>query len=157
MAGEKKAKSARFVKVSGDDRRFDQAGLARAQSLVGLKGYVTNVPVEVMPAAEVIAKYHDLWHVEKSFRMSKTDLDARPVFNRVREAIEAHLTIVFTALAVSHAIQQRTGLAIGKLVKQLRPLRSATIVVNGATQTFPPEIPKEQRKILTHLGFKPGY
>src|SRR5205807_2253617 len=87
VAGEKKAKSARFVKVSGDDRRFDQAGLARAQSLVGLKGYVTNVPVKMMPAAEVTAKYHDLWHVEKSFRMSKTDLDARPVFNRVRDAI----------------------------------------------------------------------
>jgi len=157
VAGEKKAKSARFVKVSGDDRRFDQAGLARAQSLVGLKGYVTNVPVKMMPAAEVTAKYHDLWHVEKSFRMSKTDLDARPVFNRVRDAIEAHLTIVFTALAVSHCIQTRTGLAIAKVVKQLRPLRSATIVINGATQTFPPEIPKQQRKILTHLGFKPGY
>jgi hypothetical protein len=42
--------------------------------LVGLKGYVTNVPVTVMPAAEVIARYHDLWHVEKSFRMSKSDL-----------------------------------------------------------------------------------
>jgi len=157
VAGEKKAKSARFVKVSGDDRRFDQAGLARAQSLVGLKGYVTNVPVKMMPAAEVTAKYHDLWHVEKSFRMSKTDLDARPVFNRIRDAIEAHLTIVFTALAVSHCIQTRTGLAIAKVVKQLRPLRSATIVINGATQTFPPEIPKQQRKILTHLGFKPGY
>ena len=157
VAGEKKAKSARFVKVSGDDRRFDQAGLARAQSLVGLKGYVTNVPVKMMPAAEVTAKYHDLWHVEKSFRMSKTDLDARPVFNRVRDAIEAHLTIVFTALAVSHCIQTRTGLPIAKVVKQLRPLRSATIVINGATQTFPPEIPKQQRKILTHLGFKPGY
>ena len=34
-----------------------------------------------MPAAEVIAKYHDLWHVEKSFRMSKTDLRARPMFH----------------------------------------------------------------------------
>jgi hypothetical protein len=155
--GEKKAKSARFVKTRGTDRSLDEASLARAQSLVGLKGYVTNVTAEVMPAAEVIAKYHDLWHVEKSFRMSKTDLDARPMFNRVREAIEAHLTIVFTALAVSHAIQTRTGLAIAKTVKQLRPLRSATIVINGATQTFPPEIPEAQRRILTHLGFKPGY
>jgi hypothetical protein len=125
--GEKKAKSARFVKVRGDDRRFDEAGLARAQSLVGLKGYVTNVPVEVMPATEIIAKYHGLWHVEKSFRMSKTDLRARPMHNRVREAIEAHLTIVFTALAVARCIQARTGLSIGKVVKQLRPLRSATI------------------------------
>ena len=110
-----------------------------------------------MPATEVIAKYHELWHVERSFRMSKTDLDARPMFNRVRGAIEAHLTIVFTALAVSHAIQARTGLAIAKVVKQLRPLRSATITINGATQTFPPEIPDTQRRILTHLGYKPGY
>lgn len=157
IAGEKKAKSARFVKTRGDDRSLDEATLARAQSLVGLKGYVTNVPAAAMPAAEVIAKYHDLWHVEKSFRMSKTDLDARPMFNRMRDAIEAHLTIVFTALAVSHTIQARTGVSIAKVVKQLRPLRSATIAINGATQTFPPAIPAAQRKILTNLGFKPGY
>ena len=157
VEGEKKVKSARFVKVRGDDRSFDEASLARAQSLVGLKGYVTNVAVSVMPPSEVIAKYHDLWHVEKSFRMSKTDLDARPMFNRVRDAIEAHLTIVFTALAVSHCIQARSGLSIAKVVKQLRPLRSATITINGATQTFPPAIPEAQRKILTDLGFKPGY
>ncbi|WP_443678338.1 IS1634 family transposase [Mycolicibacterium pyrenivorans] len=157
VSGEKKAKTARFVKTRGDDRAVDEASLARAQSLVGLKGYVTNVPVTVMPAAEVIAKYHDLWHVEKSFRMSKSDLDARPMFNRMRDAIEAHLTIVFTALAVSHAIQSRTGLSIAKVVKQLRPLRSATITINGATQTFPPEIPDTEHKILTDLGYNPGY
>lgn len=145
------------MKVRGDNRSVDEASLARAQSLVGLKGYVTNVPVTVMPAAEVITKYHDLWHVEKSFRMSKTDLDARPMFNRVRDAIEAHLTVVFTALAVSYCIQARTGISIGKVVKQLRPLRSATININDATQTFPPAIPEPQRKILTDLGFKPGY
>lgn len=39
----------------------------------------------------------------------------------------AQLTIVFTAPAVSHAIQSRTGLAIAKTVKQLRPLRSAAV------------------------------
>jgi hypothetical protein len=155
--GSKNAKAARFVKVRGDDRAVDEASLARAQSLVGLKGYVTNVVAAVMPATEVIAKYHDLWHVEKSFRMSKTDLAARPMFNRVRDAIEAHLTIVFAALAVSHAIQSRTGLSVGKVVKQLRPLRNATITINGATQTFPPAIPDAQRTILNDLGFKPGY
>jgi transposase len=157
VAGDTKAKSARFVKVRGQDRSLDDASLARAQSLVGLKGYVTNVAAAVMPAAEVIAKYHDLWHVEKSFRMSKSDLRARPVFHYTRDAIEAHLTIVFTALAVSHAIQTRTGLSIAKVIKQLRPLRSATIAINGTTQTFPPEILTAQREILTHLGIKPGY
>jgi len=79
------------------------------------------------------------------------------MFARQRDSIEAHLTIVFAALAVAHAIQTRTGLSIAKAVKQLRPLRSATIVINGASQAFPPEIPEAQREILTHLGFKPGY
>ena len=110
-----------------------------------------------MPATEVIAKYHDLWHVEKSFRMSKSDLAARPMFHRTRDAIEAHLTIVFTALAVAHCIQERSGLAIGNVIKQLRPLRSATITINGATQTFPPDIAEPQRKILTALGINMAY
>jgi hypothetical protein len=108
-----------------------------------------------MPATEVIAEYHDLWHVEKSFRMSKSDLAARPMFHRTRDAIEAHWTIVFTALAVAHCIQERNGLVIGNVIKQLRPLRSATI--NGATQTFPPDIAEPQRKILAALGINMAY
>ena len=116
--GERAAKSTRFVKTHAGDRILDEASLARAQSLVGLKGYVTNLPSTVMPAAEVIAKYHDLWHVERSFRMSKNDLRARPMFHHTRDAIEAHLTIVFTALAVAHNIQERTGLSIAKVIKR---------------------------------------
>lgn len=152
IAGERAAKATRFVKTRAGDRILDEASLARAQSLVGLKGYVTNIPTTVMAAGEVIGKYHDLWHVERSFRMSKSDLRARPMFHRTRDAIEAHLTIVFTALAVAHAIQERTGLAIANVIKQLRPLRSATIVINGATETFPPEVPAPQRKIMASLG-----
>ena len=99
----------------------------------------------------MIASYHDLWHVEQSFRMSKTDLRARPMFHRTRDAIEAHLTIVFTALAVSREAQNRTGLAIRNIVRQLRPLRSATIAINGAQQTFPPAIPTEKQALLDAL------
>jgi hypothetical protein len=155
--GERAAKSTRFVKTHAGDRILDEVSLARAQSLVGLKGYVTNLDATTMPAVEVIAKYHDLWHVERSFRMSKTDLEARPMFHRTRDAIEAHLTIVFTALAVAHCIQERSGLAIANIIKQLRPLRSATITINGASQTFPPDIPEPQRKILADLGIKVAY
>ena len=69
-----------------------------------------------------------------------------------------HLTIVVTALAVAHNIQERTGLAIAKVIKQLRPLRSATIAINGTTETFPPEIPEPQRQVLTSLNIpEPGH
>ena len=71
VAGEKAARSPRFVKTANGSRSLDEASLARARKLVGLKGYVTNINAEVMPADEVIASYHDLWHVEQSFRMSR--------------------------------------------------------------------------------------
>jgi len=119
--------------------------------LVGLKGYVTNIPAHLMPASEVIGSYHELWNVEQSFRMSKTDLRARPMFHRTRDAIEAHLTIVFTALAVSREVQARTGLAIRNVIRQLRPLRSATLAINGTTQTYAPAIPADQQAILDAL------
>ena len=151
ISGAKSARTPRFVKNAGGTPALDEKALARARKLAGLKGYVTNLPVSVMPPAEVISCYHDLWHVEQSFRMSKTDLAARPMFVRKRDAIEAHLTIVFTALAVARAAQDRTGLAIRNVIRQLRPLRSATIAVNGAVQTFPPAIGPEQQKILDDL------
>jgi hypothetical protein len=151
ISGAKSARTPRFVKNAGGTPALDEKALARARKLAGLKGYVTNLPVSVMPPAEVISCYHDLWHVEQSFRMSKTDLAARPVFVRKRDAIEAHLTIVFTALAVARAAQDRTGLAIRNVIRQLRPLRSATIAVNGAVQAFPPAIRPEQQKILDDL------
>ena len=138
VAGEKAARTPRFVKTTNGSRTLDEASLARARRLVGLKGYVTNIPADLMPASEVIASYHDLWHVEQSFRMSKTDLRARPMFARTRDAIEAHLTIVFTALAVSREVQARTGLSLRRVLRALKPLRSATIEINGVVTTIPP-------------------
>jgi hypothetical protein len=80
--------------------------------------------------------------------MSKTDLRARPMFHRTRDAIEAHLSIVFAALAVARTVQARTGLAPRNVVRQLRPLRSATITINGAIQPFPPAIGPDQQASL---------
>lgn len=155
IAGEKTTRTPRFVKTHNGTTELDEASLARARRLVGLKGYVTNIGADLMPAAEVIASYHDLWHVEQSFRMSKTDLRARPMFHHTKDAIEAHLTIVFTALAVSREVQNRTGLAIRNLIRQLRPLRSAVIAINGTEQTFPPAIPADKQAILDAINKPP--
>jgi hypothetical protein len=62
-----------------------------------LKGYVTNP--EAPTAEYVMGAYHQLWQIEKSFRISKSDLRARPIYHHKRDSIEAHLTIVFAALA----------------------------------------------------------
>uniref|UniRef100_UPI0038995AA8 IS1634 family transposase n=1 Tax=Mycolicibacterium sarraceniae TaxID=1534348 RepID=UPI0038995AA8 len=128
-----------------------RSSLQRARHLVGLKGYVTNIDTTLMPATEIISSYHDLWRVEQSFRMSKSDLAARPMFARTRDAIEAHLTIVFTALALSREIQTRTGLSLRRFLRTLKPLRNATIDINAVIATYPPAINPEVETILNAL------
>lgn len=107
IEGVKPARKPRLVKQSKTSYKFDEKAFNRAEKLVGLKGYVTNIPATFMPASEIISSYHELWHVEQSFRMSKTDLRACPIFHRQKDAIEAHLTIVMTALAISRYLYQK--------------------------------------------------
>ena len=73
---------------------------------------------------------------DSSFRMSKHDLQARPVYHHKRESIEAHLTIVFAALAVSHWIENQTGWSIKKFVHTTRRYR--TVQIRAGQQTLTP-------------------
>ena len=156
IEGQTRPKKARFVKEHNNQRQFDQATYDRASDLVGWKGYYTNIPAAIMPAAEVVASYHDLWRIEQSFRMSKSDLQARPVFHRMKEAIEAHLTVVFTALALARYMQAATGLSLKKIITTLLPLRDVTINVNGHKLTATPQLTDTAQDILTALEIR-GY
>lgn len=155
VAGEKTAKSPRFVKNTNGTKSLDEASLARARRLVGLKGYVTNIPATVMGAREVIESYHDLWRVEQSFRMSKTDLRARPMFHHTRDAIEAHLTIVFAALAVARHLQEVTGLSVRKIVQTLRPLQQISVRIAGHEHLAHDPLTPQARAILHALDIDP--
>ncbi|MGC0249408.1 IS1634 family transposase [Pseudactinotalea sp. Z1748] len=149
IAGEKATRTPRFVKTKNGATSLDEAALARAKRLIGLKGYVTNLPASVMPAAEVIASYHSLWQVEASFRMTKSDLAARPVFHHQREAIEAHLTVVMAALAVARHLQDSTGLSLKKIVRTLRPLQQITVNIAGHEHTAADPLTDTASQILT--------
>ncbi len=63
VAGQKAARTPRFVKTTNGTIRLDEAALARARRLVGLKGYLSNLPATIMPASELISSYHSLWQV----------------------------------------------------------------------------------------------
>jgi Transposase DDE domain len=152
-AGTRPLKKDRFVKITKGDAApvVDWDLVERARYAAGLKGYVTNISAEVLDGEQVVAAYHDLYQVERSFRMAKSDLAARPVFHRLRDSIEAHLTIVFAALAISREAQTRTGVSINKIVKTLRPLRTATITLAGRQITVPPRVPDDVQRLLDDL------
>jgi hypothetical protein len=94
---------------------------AKSRALAGWKGYTTNL-VGQSPEF-VIGAYHQLWRIEKAFRMSKHDLQPRPLYHHTRDSIEANLSIVFAAMAVSHWIETQTGWSIKKFVRTARRYR----------------------------------
>jgi transposase len=104
----------RFVKMKGQTFSLNVELIARAEKIGGIKGYITNTD---LPEATVIERYHDLWRIEHAFRVVKSDLEARPIFHHLDEAIKAHMVIVFAGLAISTYIEIKTGMTIQTVLK----------------------------------------
>lgn len=142
IAGKAAVKRNRFIQLVGAKKSLNVELEAKARALAGWKGYITNITA---PTPEfVIGAYHQLWQIEKSFRMSKSDLKARPIYHRLRDSIEAHLSIVFAALAVARWIEATTGVTTKQLVKTLRRHRTIEIQAGEhiitAEDPLPPEV-----------------
>lgn len=109
------SKRFKFLRKVGDrSLELNTENVAKSKLLEGLKGYLTNAVS--LTDEEIVAKYSQLWQVEKSFRISKSDLKARPVFHTVKERIEAHLTIVFASLAVIRLVEKTTGKSVQRVL-----------------------------------------
>jgi len=146
VAGRTPVKRNRYVRLTGADKSVNRTLEAKNRALAGIKGYVTNLPNP--DPAQVIATYSRLLNVEKSFRMSKSDLAARPVYHHTRESIEAHLNIVFAALAVSRWIENTTGWPLRKFVTTARRYRTITIQAGDHTITAADPLPDDLRAAL---------
>ena len=70
----------------------------------GLKGYITNTS---LTKEEVIEKYGQLWQIEKAFRISKSDLQIRPIYHHLRKRIEAHICISFAACKIYKELERQ--------------------------------------------------
>ena len=105
----------RFVKkASGLGYSLNQELIDKAQKLEGIKGYITNTQ---LGQKTVIERYHDLWRIENSFRLTKADLKARPIFHRLDQTIKAHLVVVFAGLAICKYIEIATGKTAQKILR----------------------------------------
>jgi len=160
VAGQMPIKRNRFIQLSGDTHTVNRELEAKARTLAGIKGYITNLAAcpdgTPITAEFVIGAYHRLFEIEKSFRMSKSDLQARPIYHRKRDSIEAHLTTVFAALAVSRWIEDRTGWSIRKFVRTARRYRTIEIQAGDHTITAADPLPEELRDALDRIHRSSG-
>lgn len=110
------------------------------QQFDGLKGYSINKNNPSL-TQDIINQYHQLWRVEKAFRMSKHDLRERPIFHYRPSRIKAHLTLCFVSLLVmketenhlstiNHSLEQAIEL-LGKVGQGTVSVGSVELVVEN--------------------------
>jgi len=87
------------VKISIDMEKFEQDACWD-----GLKGYLTN---SSLSKEAIIDNYRELWNIEKAFRITKHDLQIRPIYHRAERRIEAHICISFVAYKVYKELERQ--------------------------------------------------
>ena len=141
-------KRTKFLKGKKLGYELNQDLIHKTTLLLGIKGYYSNC--NNLTNEEIISHYKNLWNVEKSFRISKSDLKARPIFHNKQQAIETHILICFMALALAKYIEIKTKKSIKSVTKELKKITDARIFdqINKRELTMRSKINEETAEIL---------
>lgn len=140
----------KFLTTGKTEAVLNQELIDKTKRQLGIKGYYTNLS---LPDEQIISQYHALWKIEKSFRISKSDLLARPVFHFKRATIEAHILICMTALAVIKFVEIETNISARNFVEKLTDVTDALIYNPKTNEEFfwRSEIPENTQAFLNQL------
>jgi len=95
----------KYLKLEGDvNISIDHAKYNQDAVWDGLKGYLTNTDLS---KEDIINNYGQLWKIENAFRVSKHDLKIRPIYHRLQQRIEAHITINFVAYKIYKELERQ--------------------------------------------------
>ena len=98
---------------------------AKAQAEAVMDGYqLLRTSETTMTGQDIINRYRQLWRIEQTFRVSKTDLETRPVFVWTHQRVEGHFATCFLALLTTRLLEQWTRLPAGQLLDALRHLQA---------------------------------
>jgi transposase len=133
-------------KVAG----IDQKKIEQDKRHDGLKGYWTNLQAATNPK-EIIDQYHNLWKVEKAFRMSKSDLKERPIFHRKLKRINGHLLICFCSLLIlkeTERILRPTDISLIQAIEALGKVGQGEMVLGKLKLPIDSELSEETKSIF---------
>lgn len=117
----------------------------------GLKGYLTNIGNNKIKPRDVIDQYHNLWQVERAFRISKSDLRERPIFHYSSKRIASHLLLCFCSLLVTketERILKTADISIQKAIPILGKIGQGKTRLGNIEVDTESELDQETKTIL---------
>jgi transposase len=133
IAKPSKSKKLKFTRTKGQEIELNEALIEKTRKLLGIKGYYTNLEASVADDKTIIERYHELYKIEQAFRISKNDLQTRPIFHFKEQPNKLHILICFMALVISKHIELKTGMSIRKFIDESKKIVDGEIL-NQITQ-----------------------
>jgi len=128
IANPSKSKKMKFTQTKGQKIELNESLIEKTQKLLGIKGYYTNLEASIADNKMIIERYHELYKVEQAFRISKNDLETRPIFHFKEQPIKLHVLICFMALVISKHIELKTGISIRKFIDESKKMVDGEIL-----------------------------
>lgn len=149
-----KVKNVKFLKDDNKKVELNEALITKTTALLGIKGYYTDIEESIADNKTVIERYHELYKIEQAFRVSKSDLQTRPIFHFKEEPIKLHMLICFMALAVSKHIELKTETSIRAFLTMCKKISDARILnkTNNKEIRMRTSIPKLLRDKIKKLN-----
>ena len=123
-----KSKKLKFTKTKDQKMELNDELIEKTKKLLGIKGYYTNLEEKIVDNKTIIARYHQLYKIEQAFRISKSDLQTRPIFHFKEQPIKLHILICFMALVISKHIELKAGVSIRKFIDESKKIVDGQIL-----------------------------
>lgn len=150
----------KFIEVEGENKlKINEEKIKEEEKWDGLHGIITNIKDRNIK--DILSVYHDLWQVEETFRITKHDLEIRPIFHWTPRRIRAHIAICFMALVCIRVMEYRVRLQYKKMSPMAikKSLLSVEVSILKDIKTkkryvLPSQITQDAKKIFQILGIK---
>ena len=125
----------------------------------GLKGYVTNC---LLSEQQVMDNYKQLWAIEKSFRISKTDLQVRPIYHHLERRIKTHICLAFCSYKIYKELERNIKLknlpiSTEQTIGELKTIYQAHIILPKSKKKTTALLPLNAQQQMIIKAFDIGF
>lgn len=153
IATPSKTKKTKFTKSNKQQIELNEDLIEKTKKLLGIKGYYTNIEEKIIDNKTIIERYHELYRIEQAFRVTKSDLQTRPIFHFKQQPIKLHILICFMALVISKHIEIKASVSIRRFLDEAKKMVDGQILnlMTNKTVSIKAEPSEKIRQIVSKL------
>ena len=148
-----KVKRVKFISSGKSKMTLNEKLVEKTTKLLGIKGYYTDIEETTVKSTTIINRYHELYKIEQAFRVSKNDLQTRPIFHFKEEPIKLHILICFMALTLSKHIEIKSSMSIRTFLDKSKKQTDGILLnkINKKKIVMKSKIPMELSEVISKI------